>query len=292
MGTRLDLVMIDVDDQKADLIISSISEILDELIKMLSIFDHESELSVVNRGAAKKEIVVSEKLFGVLAYCKELYEITGGVFDISSTRLTNLWKENANPSEKELLWITDRTGMNKVYLDASSMSVRFENPALMLDSGGFGKGIALREIRDLLVKQGVDNALVSFGESSVAGIGTHPHGPHWPVGVSNIFDPASYVKVFEIKDSTLSTSGTGFLNSSGEFESYKNIINPLTGMPVNKPVTVSVMCGDPFLAEILSTALLIENNLAERLKSHYHDIEAVIVAYDAAKQPRVSELFA
>ena len=214
------------------------------------------------------------------------------MFDISSTRLTSLWKEKNVPSEKDIRWITDRTGMDKVYLDSSSMSVRFENTALMLDSGAFGKGIALREIRDLLLKKDVRNALVSFGESSVAGIGIHPHGPYWPVGLSNIFDPQNYVRVFEIKDSTLSTSGTGFLTAGGGFESSRNIINPKTGMPLLKPATVSVKCEDPFLAEILSTTLLIESEIAGQLKQLYPGVEAVLVNYDVAKQPLVSELFA
>jgi thiamine biosynthesis lipoprotein len=292
MGTRLDLVMIDTDDSKADSIMASVSNILADLVGMLSIFEYDSELSVVNRGAAEKEIVVSEKLFSILTYCKELFEITGGVFDISSTRLTTLWRENPDPSEKDIQWICDRTGMDKVYLNSSSRSVRFENPVLMLDSGAFGKGIALREIRDLLLKEGVSNALVSFGESSVAGLGTHPHGPYWPVGLSSLFDPRNYVRVFEIKDSTLSTSGSGFLNSTGGFESYRNIINPKTGMPILEPASVSVMCEDPFLAEILSTALLIDSGLAGQLRQRYPGVEAARVYYDVAKQPLVSELFA
>ena len=70
MGTRLDLVMIDTDDAKADLLVSSISSVLADLVKMLSIFEHDSELSVVNRGASQKEIVVSDKLFAILGSCK------------------------------------------------------------------------------------------------------------------------------------------------------------------------------------------------------------------------------
>lgn len=280
MGTRLDLVLVDIDDKKADTLLSQVTTALDEIVDILSIYKPDSELSLLNSKAALAPVVVSKLLYDILDRCKYFYKITSGIFDISADI-----KISGEVADKCF------DGMNGVVLDPEKLSVEFKKEYLKLDPGGFGKGLALEEIRKILISSGVENALVSFGESSVLGIGTHPYGESWPIGIADIFNPAGHVKVVELVDSGLSTSGSGTLDSKGQFSSYNNIINPLSHMPVKDPCTVSVRCDDMVLAEALSTALLIDRTCLKKSEALASAFEAYGVYYNAEQQFELIELF-
>ena len=58
-------------------------------------------------------------------------------------------------------------------------------PDAIFDFGGYGKGYALQQALGMLKNAGITTALVNFGNSSVCGIGCHPSGDSWQVGVEN-----------------------------------------------------------------------------------------------------------
>ena len=60
------------------------------LEEQLSVYQPESEVSVLNRRAAHRPYQVSTNLFGLLEQCVELYHETRGAFDIKSCVITML----------------------------------------------------------------------------------------------------------------------------------------------------------------------------------------------------------
>jgi predicted dehydrogenase len=72
-------------------------------------------------------------------------------------------------------------------LDPAARSVTLTGADIVLDAGGFGKGYALDRVRKLLADAGVANALVNFGDSSVAAVGSHPFGDCWQVSSEGDF---------------------------------------------------------------------------------------------------------
>ncbi len=285
MGTRLDLVVVDVDDKMADNLLSLISNRLDDLVDILSVYKADSELSVLNREAFKSPFIASKELFDNLLRCKELFELTGGYFDISASLSRNVISDS-----KEVDW-SSVIGMDKVNLDSDNLTVELDNEFIKLDPGGYGKGLALEEIKKILLRQGVEKALLSFGESSVLGLGTHPFGEYWPIGISNIFESTQNVKILELVNSGLSTSGSGFVDKDGIFKSFNNIVNPKTGQVLTEPATLTVRCNDMVMAEALSTSLLVNSDCIGALELLPDELEAFKVIYDAEKQFEVNELF-
>ena len=75
-----------------------------------------------------------------------------------------------------------------------------------LDFGGFGKGYFLKLCEKILREGGVDCAFVDFGSSSILGIGHHPYGDSWKVGLVNPFTRLT-VKEISLNDRSMSTSG-------------------------------------------------------------------------------------
>ena len=108
--------------------------------------------------------------------------------------------------------------------------------------GGFGKGYALDRVRKLLADAGVANALVNFGDSSVAAVGSHPFGDCWQVTAK------AGGGTFRLKETSLSLSG---LRPDGR----AHIVDPKSRRTVSDSVVVAVEGRSAFVCEILSTAL-------------------------------------
>lgn len=117
------------------------------------------------------------------------------------------------------------------------------------DFGGFGKGYFLKKCDEMLREGGVECAFVDFGGSSVLGIGRHPYGDSWQVGVVDPYTRMT-VKIVSLADSSMSTSGNA--------PSYSgHVRDPRTGDVCEGRRLVTVVTPDPLDAEVLSTVLLI-----------------------------------
>ncbi|MCF8224182.1 MAG: FAD:protein FMN transferase [Bacteroidales bacterium] len=246
MGTRLDAVFLGVSDKQADHLIERLKAEFSELENLLSNYRSYSELSRLNNKAYSNSVQVSSRLLDIITECHDYYLLTGGVFDPAGPATS----PGEGPPEG---------GMARVVTDRSDNSVRYLDGRVKIDSGGFGKGLAIREARKILEAEGVENCLLSFGESSVLALGTHPAGDHWPVAVADIFNRHSSVRTARLVDRGMSTSGTGKVDKEGIFIAAGNIIDPRSGASVTEPRTVTFVSEDALEAEILSTALLVDN---------------------------------
>ena len=96
---------------------------------------------------------------------------------------------------------------------------------------------------------GVDCAFVDFGSSSILGIGRHPYGESWRVGLVNPYTRMS-IKEISLYDMAMSTSGNTPVYSG-------HIRNPFTDKVYEGRKLVNVVAEDPLDAEVLSTVLMI-----------------------------------
>ena len=224
MGTQFDLLMLGRDPKLLDELWSAIESELIRLDKMLNRFDPASEVSLVNRTAFLHPVEVTDELWTILQDCKQCFEWTEGLFDIT---------------------VDD---FNLVKLD-DNHGVSFLEEKIQLDFGGYGKGYALGRIQPMLREKGIQQALVNFGNSSILAVGTHPYGDYWPVGLDNPYTHQRMVDL-QLKDTVLSTSGN--------MPSHpKHIIDPSTGAFVDERKMVSVVAENPVVTEVLTTAFMI-----------------------------------
>lgn len=158
---------------------------------------------------------------------------------------------------------------------------------MSLDLGGFGKGYALDRLAEGLRREGVERAFLSFGESSITVLGSHPHGPAWPVGIANAVAPTETVHSFALCDASLSCSGTTPRDFFTEEQGFGETIDPRTGRPIEGYRTIGVAAASAAAAEVLSTALLnTEDDGRQRLLQEFGAISAVEIIY----QPRNLQL--
>src|SRR4051794_37506193 len=74
--------------------IAAATEALDEVDRLeaqLTVFRGNSEVSYVNKHAAREPIKISQSLFDLFVLCKQVHEETDGAFDITSGPLTRCW---------------------------------------------------------------------------------------------------------------------------------------------------------------------------------------------------------
>jgi len=294
MGTRFSMVLPGVDSMAGEALAEFVDSHLRSQERLMSRFDPLSPISELNQRAGEEPIAVPPALWKILALCRTHWQRTRGSFDITQWPLNQLWRESVQRGEqpsKDLLRETRRlTGMEKLQFDEMARTLRFAADGMVLDLGGFGKGFALEGLVKHFREHGVARAFFSFGESSVTVIGSHPHGPAWPVGVANMFHPEIAVHTFDLCDASLSTSGTAPFNEIGGGRNFGHIINPRDGRPIEGYRTMSVAAPSAIDAEVLSTALLVtpENDRTEIL-SGYPGASAIEIVYEPHKQftPRI-----
>lgn len=254
MNTRLSMVLPATEPREGAHLARETEALLVEQERMMSRFIADGDLATVNRGAAHGPVQVPDGLWEVLEACRRHHELTGGAFDIAQG------SQRAGHS------------MHMVHVDAGARTLQFGAPGIQLDLGGIGKGIALDRVRQLLLDRGVSQAFLSFGESSIAVIGTHPAGDCWPVGVEDLFEPGRSLHRFDLRDSSMSTSG----NREGQ----AHIVDPSSGRHVTGCTTMSVACSSATDAEVLSTALLVAASPRRAaIMRNYPGAQAVQVVY-------------
>lgn len=137
----------------------------------LSFFRAESLVSQINASAAAGPVAVEPWLFELLQTAANLFEATGGAYDITSTPLWEAWgfarRAGRVPSDVELDEARSRVGGHLVELDPARQTVRFRRPGVRINLGSIGKGYALDRCAERLLSCGVTDFLLHGGQSSV-----------------------------------------------------------------------------------------------------------------------------
>lgn len=241
MGTRMDALIFCDSASYARSLWTDIADYLDRRHRQLNKFSEESEVAALAGYDEDTELHVSDSLYEILLLCRDYYLRTEKLFDITL---------------KDFGQVRFR-GPNRISLDRKGMR---------LDFGGFAKGYALRHVRTLLREAGIADAFLNFGNSALLGIGRHPCGDCWKVGVSDPYTHAT-VREFDLKDAALSTSGNTPFHR-------RHILNPLTGTYCEGKRLSAVLAEDPLDAEILSTVWLIADEAQrDRIRKKFNIME-------------------
>jgi thiamine biosynthesis lipoprotein len=277
MACRVEVVLPDEDAGFVPAAREALDE-ADRLEAMLSVFREASDLSRVNREAARGPVAVPSELFAILQRSRELHDRTGGAFDISSTPLSRCWgfmrRAGRLPVPAEIDAARACVGMHALALDATARTVRFTHAELELNLGAIGKGYVLDRMAARLRHRGVDRALISAGRSSVLAIGGA--GGEWPVELRSLVRDETIGRL-RLRDGALGTSGAGeqFFEINGA--RYGHVIDPRTGWPASGTRAASVITSTAADADALSTAFLVGGaDVARRYCAEHQNVLAVI----------------
>jgi thiamine biosynthesis lipoprotein len=256
MGTLFEVTLEGAERARLEALRDAIFAEVARLESQLSTWSADSDVSRLNRAAGTAQ-AVDPAVAELLALSRRYSAATRGSFDVTVGPLVALWTHAAElgapPSQAEIAAARARVGAQRLRVGPGT---RAELPAGMaLDLGGVAKGFALDRVLPLVRDAGVD-ALLSFGQSSTLAVGA-PRGSPDGWRLLARAPAGGFDGVITLRDRALSVSG-----SLGQFREiagrrYGHVIDPRSGLPLERDREALVVAPDATLAEALSKALLV-----------------------------------
>ena len=261
MGTVFTVVAYGPNGEYLAEVVREVFEEIDRLDAQMSNYRPESELSNINREAAKHPVIVEPKLFALIQDSLRLSAETNGAFDITVGPLLKAWGffrgQGRLPSRAELASVMKRVGYRHVRLDAARHEIRFDAPEIELDLGAIAKGYALDRAEDVLRANGVTQALISCGTSSFVALDSPPGEKGWKISIRDPYDKQKAADSVWLKDFSLSVSGNyeKFFTLRGK--TYSHLFDPKTGRPVEGMLSAGVLAPRGETSDGLSTSFYV-----------------------------------
>ena len=278
MGTVVRVELWSEDQSAGKAAIAAVMEEMRRIDRTMSTYKEDSDISLVNRKAAKAPVTISAELFQLIDRSLQMSELTHGAFDITYASAGHLYdfRRKIRPSEEALAKALPAISYHHVVLDRKRSTIKFSQAGVRIDLGGIAKGHAVDRCIALLQARGIKQAIVSAGGDSRI-IGDH-HGRPWIVGIRDPRQEGKVVAALPLSDAAVSTSGDYERYFEANGVRYHHIINPTNGRPVNGVRSVTVVGGDSTTMDALSTSVFVmgvEKGMA--LVERLSDVEAVIV---------------
>lgn len=248
---------------------------ISNLEREFSLFYKYSSINRLNNNGNISNI--SPEMHKLLQASETLWKMSDGAFDIT---VQPLWRHYALGGRGNLKKTLNRVGFQKFKFDDNGAS--FTEAGMAITLNGIAQGFITQEVADLLAYEGVSHALVQLGEAY--GLGTHPSGRPWNLGVSAPTQPDEIIAEIALSGRALATSGAYgmMLDSDGN----SHLLDPRTGKSPHYYQSVSVIAKNAMWADGLSTALSFlppekTEKFLQRARKATHDNE--LKAYFLAK---------
>ena len=245
-------------------------EIHDELLVYHRLFDIYNEyegvinLKNVNDQAGLAPVTVDPVVIELLKDCKSYYELTGGKVNAAMGSVLSLWHDarskgindpiNAKlPDMEKLKDAAAHTEMDSIVIDEDASTVFFEDPLVRLDVGAIAKGWAAERVAE----SAPEGLLISVGGNVCATGPKYSDGTPWVIGIQDPDGSGSNAHTIYLPEGSVVTSGDYQRAYTVDGKSYHHIIDPESCMPAEYWRSVSIVCGDSGLGDVLSTALFL-----------------------------------
>jgi PelA/Pel-15E family pectate lyase len=261
MGTTFEIIAYGEDRARLAEAANAAFEEIDRLDRQMSNYSETSELTDINRNAARGDVIVEKELFDLLVLSLDYSRASGGAFDITVGPLARTWGffkgQGRLPEPDELKSVLEKIGYERVTLNEQARTIRFDREGIELDLGGIGKGYAVDKAVEILRQSGVRSALITSGTSSITAVGAPPNQSAWTIGVRDPLDPSRTITSIKLRDGSLATSGCYEKTFQAGGKTYCHIMDPRTGFPIEGVMSATVIAKRAVDADALSTTLMV-----------------------------------
>ncbi len=274
---------------------------LEEYHKLFTIyhrFDGMENLCTINelKDGAHRTVTVDRRIIDMLLYAKQMYVKTDGKVNIAMGSVLSIWHDyreagmdepwNAKlPPMDQLTEAAKHTDIEHLVIDEKNNTVTLTDPAMTLDVGAIAKGYAVEMVAKSLEKQGITGYVINVG-GNVRVIGQKGDGSPWTAGIENPQEDERepYLAYLSLTGQSLVTSGSYQRYYVVDGKRYHHIIDPLTLMPSEGFLSVSIVCQSSADGDALSTALFcMTPEQGRALIESLPDTEAMWVMADGTK---------
>lgn len=206
--------------------------------------------------AQGKAVKVDDETARFLKYAEHLYQLSEGLFDVTSGVLRRVWTFDGSdrvPRQEAIEAVLPLVGWDKLSWQAPLLQMK---PGMQIDFGGIGKEYAVDRACALVSQETGHSMLVNCG-GDLAASAPRRDGQPWLVGIdANI--PGTATPVIRLQRGGVATSGDVHRFVMKDGVRYPHILNPKTGWPVTGgPRVITVAATICTEAGVLSTLAML-----------------------------------
>lgn len=225
--------------------------------KAFSMYRPDSEMAILARKSGWGSTTLSPAAQQLLRMAKNMYDNTGGMFDITVEPLMRRWgfRDNVEshpvPSDKELKELESLIGSGKLTLEGDRAML--EQAGMALDTGGIAGGYTLDKAIERMRRCDIKAAFINFS-GDIHCFGSPEDGGGWPVQIFNPHTGAPRSGVIELNDEALSTSGAYQNRRKKGSRSWGHLLLPGRARPVEPLASLTAIHSSAVIADAWSTA--------------------------------------
>ncbi|MCU8010670.1 FAD:protein FMN transferase [Shewanella oncorhynchi] len=248
---------LDIADDMLDMVVTEALRIEHKYSRFIA----QNCLWQLNHANGHKQLI-DEETWQLLAFAKQCFQLSDGLFDISAGPLMELWRFDPKaqlPEHDRILAAKALVGFERIEFD----SRHIEMPTGMkLDFGGIAKEYAVDRVAYELAECYPDiPVLVNFGGDIACPVSKVTP---WQVGIEDPRHLDHAASVLAISQGALATSGDTRRFFEVDGKRYGHIVDPRTGYPViHAPRSVTVLGPNCVTAGMLATMAMLQGRDAE-----------------------------
>ncbi len=250
--------------EEVEKIISFYNDISDKYY----LYDNVTNVKTINDNPTEIHII-SEELFNLIEFSLDHQDDVDNLFNIALGPVIKVWhnyRENCHendvcelPTLTELEEANEFTNPDNIIMDRENLSITMSE-GMSIDLGGVSKGYISRVIIEYLDSLELNGYLLNNGESNISLGGVHPTRESGDFNIA-VTDPTYelpyYATVYLGDGDQLVTSGDYQQYFEVDGEIYHHIISGESLFPDRNSRSISIIFGDPALADLYSTAIFL-----------------------------------
>jgi thiamine biosynthesis lipoprotein len=257
MGTEVSVHLWSDDPEAGRLALEEVFNEAARIDRLMSTYKDESEISKINREAARAPVVAGDELFRLIQRSLDISVLTRGAFDITYDSVGQHYdfRERRRPDSATVEAERPFINYRLVNLDRAARTVSFGQEGVRINLGGIAKGYVVERGVDILRNAGVRHAIVTAGgDSRLLG---DRRGRPWMIGIRDPREDGEVAISIPLADEAVSTSGDYERYFEEDGIRYHHIIRPSTGEPATGVQSATVFGPDAVITDALSTSVFV-----------------------------------
>ena len=243
-----------------------------------------SEVSEINQ-AEGKPVTVSPETAELISKGVEYGRLSNGRFDVTIAPASSLWNftdntENTIPDPEKLDEAVSHIDYSCIQIEGNTVTLT--DPEARIDLGGIAKGYIADRLKEYLISEGIEHALIDLGGNMLP-LGGRYDGTAFRIGIQRPFaETGTVMAAVSVRDKSVVSSGDYERYFEKDGVVYHHILDPDTGYPVQNDLDqVTIISDESVDGDALSTTcftLGLEDGM--KLIRSLDGVEAVFVTKD------------
>lgn len=232
-----------------------------------------SDVCRINEMSGVGPVRVDADTLAMLLLAKKYQDLSAGAFDVTIGPVMDLWDfagENPKiPVSSIIAETLPLVDLESLVVNEVESTAYLRKVGMKLDLGALAKGYATEKALQALAGQGIKKALIDAG-GNIRVLGSNARNAPWRIGIKDPRKAEALIAIVALEDAAAVTSGDYYRYFEAGGKRYHHILDPRSGYPASENMSVTVVCQDAGLADLLSTAFFVMKGeealpMAERL---------------------------